>query len=78
MPLWCIYDIHYVDKRSLYVPGNGGIVSGRSDTVTFSHAIPGHACLWVVEEVGDLLIHEVAVFRLIPHGIQQAPNVHPM
>jgi len=34
--------------------------------------------LEMVEEVGDLLVREVAVFRLIPHGIQQAPNVDPI
>jgi len=32
----------------------------------------------MVEEIGDLLVREVAVFRLIPHGIQQAPNVDPI
>ena len=35
-------------------------------------------CLEVFQEVGDLLVREVAVFRLIPHGIQQAPNVDPI
>jgi len=30
------------------------------------------------QEVGDLLVREVAVFRLIPHRIQQAPNVYPV
>ena len=28
------------------------------------------------QQVGDLLVREVAVFRFIPHRIQQAPNVH--
>ena len=28
-------------------------------------------CLEVFQEVGDLLIREVAVFHLIPHGIQR-------
>jgi len=30
----------------------------------------------VFQQVGDLLVREVAVFRFIPHRIQQAPNVH--
>ena len=36
------------------------------------------ACLEVFQEVGNLLVREVAVFRLIPQGIQQAPNVYPI
>ena len=34
--------------------------------------------LEMVEEVCYLLVREVAVFRLIPHWIQQAPNVDPI
>ena len=80
--------IDYVDKRSqcnwlnilimwtkeVNVTGNGGIISGRSETETFSRAIPWHVCKWFRK----LLVREVAVFCLIPHGIQQAPNVHPI
>jgi len=33
-------------------------------------------CLQMFQEIGDLLVREVAVFRFIPHRIQQAPNVH--
>jgi len=70
-----VYKAFIMWTKAVNVPGNGGIVSGRSDTVTFSRTIPWH--LQVVEEVGDLLVHDV-VFCLIPHRIQQASNVHPI
>jgi len=42
-----VYKAFIMWTKAVNVPGNGGIVSGRSDTVTFSHAIAWHVFGWL-------------------------------